>query len=151
MKSFINGNRLPNLNYIPMKRVVIIDDDDIFLFLCSKALENVGFTEEIKKFTDGKNGLQYLLKENEEEHFPTLLMIDINMPLVSGWEIVETLETKKPALAEKCKIYILSSSIDVRDKERALAYKTVAGFIIKPVSEGYFLEMARDDFGLSHE
>lgn len=135
-----------------MKRVVIIDDDDIFLFLCSKALENVGFTEEIKKFTDGKKGLQYLLKELAgEEHFPTLLMIDINMPLVSGWEIVEALETKKPALTEKCKIFILSSSIDTRDKERALAYKTVAGFIIKPVSESYFLEMARETFGLSHE
>lgn len=132
-----------------MKRVVIIDDDDIFLFLCTKALQNVGHTEDVKKFTNSQKGLEYLLNDISEADFPTLLMIDINMPLVNGWEIIETLEKKKPKLIQRCKIFILSSSIDTRDKEKALSYKTVEGFIIKPVSETYLREIAQTSFGLS--
>lgn len=130
-----------------MKRVVIIDDDDIFLFLCSKALQNVGHTEEIKKFTNSQQGLQYLL-ESSDVTYPTMLMIDINMPLVNGWEIVETLERKKPDIFNHCKIFILSSSIDTRDKEKAMSYRNVAGFIIKPVSEAYLTNLAKEQYGL---
>jgi len=74
-------------------------------------------------------------------------MVDINMPMTSGWEIVETLEKEKWELAKECKTFILSSSIDVMDKEKALSYKSVAGFIIKPLSESHLRQIALEHFG----
>lgn len=132
-----------------MNRVVVIDDDDIFLFLCSKAFENLGFTKDLKKFTDSKKGLAYLLDEVSDDEYPTMLMVDINMPVVDGWEIIEALEKKNPQQLKKCKTFILSSSIDVKDKEKALSYSSVSGFIIKPLSETHLKNIAKEYFGLT--
>ncbi len=130
-----------------MQRVVIIDDDDIFLFLSSKALENIGLTEEIKSFTDSKTGLEYLENLTDSKSYPTIMMVDINMPRLDGWAIVEGLEKGNPKLAESCKIFILSSSVDVKDKQKALSYRSVSGFIIKPLSEEHLTEIAKEHFG----
>jgi CheY-like chemotaxis protein len=132
-----------------MKRVVIIDDDEIFLFLCSKALENIGLTEEIKKFTNSQQGLDYLTSAIPEVSVPTILMVDINMPLLDGWEIIEGLEKASPSYLRNCKVFILSSSVDVKDKERALSYQSVTGFIIKPLSEANLRSIAKEHFGVS--
>jgi CheY-like chemotaxis protein len=130
-----------------MKRVVIIDDDEIFQFLCSKALENIGLTEEIKQFTNSQKGLHYLTQQVKEESYPTMLMVDINMPLLDGWEIIEGIENAGSSFIKNCKVFILSSSVDVKDKEKALSYKSVTGFIIKPLSELNLRTIAKDHFG----
>ncbi|WP_416864180.1 MAG: response regulator [Imperialibacter sp.] len=131
-----------------MKRVVIIDDDEIFQFLCSKALENIGCTDEIKQFTNSQKGLDYLTKQLTEESYPTMLMVDINMPLLDGWEIIEGIEKAGSSFIKNCKVFILSSSVDVKDKEKALSYKSVTGFIIKPLSESNLRNIAKEHFGL---
>jgi CheY-like chemotaxis protein len=132
-----------------MKRVVIIDDDEIFQFLCSKALENIGLTEEIEQFTNSQKGLDYLTKQVTEESYPTMLMVDINMPLLDGWEIIEGIENAGSGFIKNCKVFILSSSVDIKDKEKALSYKSVSGFIIKPLSESNLRSIAKEHFGLS--
>lgn len=131
-----------------MKSVVIIDDDEIFLFLSSKALENGGVTEEIRKFNESDEGLHFLLKVVSDDDYPTALLVDINMPLIDGWKIVETLERERWECAKNCKTFILSSSIDSKDKEKALSYKSVAGFVTKPLSESAVREIASQHFGI---
>lgn len=133
-----------------MKRVAIIDDDDIFIFLCSRALENLGFTEDINKFNDSKKGLEYLISlQADESTFPTMLLVDINMPALNGWDIVETLEKIDSEVVQKCKVFILSSSLDGRDKEKALNFKMVTDFLMKPVTEAQLRLIAAEHFGLS--
>lgn len=133
-----------------MKRVAIIDDDDIFIFLSTRALENIGFTEDINKFNDSKKGLEYLISlQADESTFPTMLLVDINMPALNGWDIVETLEKIDSEVVRKCKVFILSSSLDGRDKEKALNFKMVTDFLMKPVTEAQLRLIAAEHFGLS--
>lgn len=133
-----------------MKRVVLIDDDDIFIFLCTRALNNLGYIEDIKKFTDSKKGLDYLTSlQTDDDNFPTMLLVDINMPGLSGWDIVGSLEKLNSDAIRKCKVFILSSSLDGRDKEKALNFRLVTDFLMKPVTEAQLRLIAAEHFGLS--
>lgn len=133
-----------------MKRVAIIDDDDIFIFLCTRALDNLGYTEDIKKFTDSKKGLEYLTSLQEDEsNFPSMILVDINMPGLSGWDIVESLEKLNSEVVRKCKVFILSSSLDDKDRDKALNFDMVTDFIAKPLSEPQLRLIASEHFGLS--
>jgi CheY-like chemotaxis protein len=67
------------------------------------------------------------------EQKPTVLLLDINMPLMSGWEFLERFDNMKDEVKNLFRIYILSSSVDPRDKQRSYANKNVKAFLVKPL------------------
>lgn len=111
-------------------KVLIIDDDPIILVLHKSIAVRSGLCTEPLSFQTGKAALDYLCKENNAEE-KYLLLLDIHMPLMNGWEFLDTV--KSTTLWEQMKVILISSSIDARDHEKAKQYSQVIRYIEKPL------------------
>jgi CheY-like chemotaxis protein len=117
--------------------VCIIDDDLIYQFLVKEEIEYTNMVEKIMFFSNGDKALQFLkltLDNNDLASLPDIIFLDINMPVMDGWEFLEAYAILKPRLVKKITIYVVSSSTDNRDFDRANAINEVSDYIIKPVS-----------------
>ncbi|SMG12661.1 Response regulator receiver domain-containing protein [Marivirga sericea] len=112
------------------KNVCIVDDDDLFMILTIDIMKDENFAENIYDFDDGKKALSYL-KSTDEHNFPEVLFLDINMPMMDGWEFMDVL--KEDNLTGKMNIYITSSSIDPIDLKKAEENPFIRGFLTKPL------------------
>lgn len=81
------------------------------------------------------NGLDFL-RENASNlaNIPDVLLLDINMPVIDGWTFLDILMKEIPAVTEKMRIYIVSSSIDTRDLEKVKEYDIVKEYLVKPLN-----------------
>jgi CheY-like chemotaxis protein len=110
-------------------KYVAVDDDSFNNMLCTMIIEDTLGEVDITTFTKPEEGLAFI--ENVES--PTVLFLDINMPTLTGWEFLELFEKFSEKVKTYLSIYILSSSLDQRDKNKAKANKYVKGFISKPL------------------
>ena len=116
---------------------ILIDDDPMNNLICKLTIEMTLGQTEVKAFVNPENGLEYIQSEfsNPDSDESALLLLDINMPIMSGWEFLEMFDNLNFEVKERIKICILSSSIDERDKERSYANKNVLEFLIKPLTD----------------
>ncbi len=113
-----------------MLKVLIIDDDSIVLFIQEKMLKKYGVTDAPFSFQNASKAIAFLKIQKSEDVF--LILLDINMPGMNGWEFLEIIEEME--ISEKVFVYMVTSSIDNYDKEKAKNYKNVISFIEKPIS-----------------
>ena len=107
----------------------IIDDDKIFVYVLKKVMEkNIKF-KEIKEFRNGEEVLELITNDT---NLPTVILLDINMPIIDGWQFLD--EVEKLNHKNKINIFIMSSSIDQREIEKSKMYSTVRDFISKPIN-----------------
>lgn len=123
---------MTNINHI-----LLIDDDNIFNFINKKIIEMEKFEGKVLSYCDAQKALLYLkmICESGGIDFPDMIFLDINMPVMDGWEFLEEFDKFPLSIINKCRIYILTSSIDQNDIEKSKAYDTVKDFISKPLSE----------------
>ena len=117
--------------------VCIIDDDLIYQFLIKEEIEYTNMVSKIMFFNNGEKALQFIennLNKNEIDILPDIIFLDINMPVMDGWEFLEAYAKIKPKVEKKIVIYMVSSSTDIRDLDRAKSISEVSDYIIKPVS-----------------
>ncbi len=114
-------------------QLLVIDDDEINIFIIRKIVEKTGAAIEMVSKNNGQQAIDYLNKSIAEgKELPSLVLIDINMPVMNGWEFLEAyqeLNIDKPV-----NMYILSSSVYENDIEKTKTYPLVKGFISKPLS-----------------
>ncbi|WP_422083124.1 response regulator [Ulvibacterium sp.] len=118
-----------------IQRTCIIDDDPIFIYGTRRIMKEVNFCDNILVFNNGQDaieGLKELIAQGED--LPEVLFLDLNMPIMNGWEFLEDFEKIPNPNGKKVIIYIISSSIDPRDLERIRNYKMVNNYILKPLS-----------------
>ncbi|MBC3847289.1 response regulator [Winogradskyella echinorum] len=116
-----------------LKLTCIIDDDPIFVFTTKKLFDFNNYCESILIYHNGKEaleGLKPIIESNE--NVPELILLDLNMPIMDGWQFLD--EFSKLKCNKKIVLYIVSSSIDPVDIERAKTYREVSNYIIKPIT-----------------
>jgi len=114
---------------------IIIDDEPINNIICTKFLKKVCPEATIKTFTLPSEGLRYVIEESKNEAInKKILFLDINMPDINGWEVLDTFMTHPDFNKAKYTIYMLSSSIANEDKRKADTHALVSGFIEKPLT-----------------
>lgn len=123
--------------------LLVIDDDDINIFIIKKIVEKTGYDIDMVAKTNGQLAIDYISDTlaNNKEKFPNLVLIDINMPVMNGWEFVEAYTTIENT--PDADLYILSSSVYENDIEKTKNYPNVNGFISKPLSIERLIELLK--------
>nr|WP_315147125.1 response regulator [uncultured Flavobacterium sp.] len=121
------------------KTVLVIDDDLITMYLNKIVLASASFCDKIVEAFNGEEALSYF--ENIEkgdipmDNLPEVILLDLNMPVMDGWEFFENFVQKFPEFAKKTNIFVLSSTTSPKDQERALKDPNIAAFLAKPLDE----------------
>ena len=116
-------------------RFIIVDNDPVNNLLCSLAIKDAAVNADILAFTSSFKAFEYISAYNENTNSMNILLLDINMPIWSGWDFADHFEKLDEKIKKRFKIYMLSSSIDNDDKLRALENKNVVDYIEKPLTE----------------
>ncbi len=114
----------------------IIDDDPIFVFGAQRLMKMANFCKGFLIFHDGQKALDHLLpvlNGTLKSAIPEVILLDINMPVLDGWQFLDAIT--EVDVIKKITIFIVTSSVDPRDREKAASYKNVKNFVIKPISE----------------
>ncbi|MCM4173761.1 response regulator [Arenibacter sp. TNZ] len=115
--------------------VCIVDDDDIYQFTVIKTLKALKLTDRIMVFSDGEEALDFMLDHlNEDDVLPDVIFLDIDMPVMDGFQFMEEYIKLKPSLGKKIIIYMVSSSVDPADIERANKIGEITDYIVKPIT-----------------
>lgn len=117
-----------------IEHVCIIDDDEIYIFLIKKSLAALDIDSSINSYGNGLDALKGITSLiDQQQPIPEIIFLDINMPVMDGWEFLNAFKEIQAKLPNQIPIYIISSSIAAEDKEKAKRFPEIAGYLSKPV------------------
>ena len=125
-----------------IKTLAIIDDDEIYIFLTKKVVEQTHLVDQIKVFENGRDAINYL-KENLEnpDLLPEIILLDLSLPVMDGWQFLNEYALLKPKITKPININIVSSSISPEELNKVKSIIEVSEFIIKPITKEKFIEI----------
>ena len=115
-------------------KTFIIDDDNIMHFLTKHLLQAAGYPGKLTSFLSAEEALEVLLRDMPA-NVPQVILLDLNMPGMNGWEFLDALTPYSGQLRGLCQIYILTSSVDLSDLAKSEMYDLVCGFMNKPIDQ----------------
>ena len=125
-----------------IRKYIIVDDDPINNIICKMMMESTLGGLEVKTFEVPEEGLAFIQTECINSLEPIILFLDINMPTLTGWEFMEQYEKFTEEIKSQIRIYIVSSSLDPYDIDKAERNKYIKGFISKPLKREMILSIA---------
>jgi len=120
-----------------MKKIIwVIDDDIIYQIIINKLIQKSGVFSTHSSFLNGKEAIITLNNtlEKDDNSLPDIILLDINMPVMDGWEFMEEIKRIKSKINKHIQIYIVSSSIAVEDRNKSKTYTDIMGYIPKPIT-----------------
>lgn len=118
-----------------MSKVFIIDDDSIHQRIAQIMIEKHQLFDEYTSFTEAEKAVAFLKeKKNSPQELPDVILLDLNMPVIDGWDFLDLYQDFRNELSKAIRIFIVTSSVDEKDILRAKEYAFVTGFISKPLS-----------------
>lgn len=117
------------------KNIWVIDDDPIYQIIINKIIKKSHAFYNSSSFINGKEALIALKNSmNDNESLPDIILLDINMPVMDGWEFMDEMKLIKSVINKKIITYIVSSSIATEDKDKSKTFNDIVGYISKPVT-----------------
>ncbi len=132
-----------NLANLKPAQIMLVEDSEGDVYIFKRAIADAKILNEIMAFKDGKEALEYLQKEDSE--LPGIVFLDINMPMVSGFEVLK--ELKSDPRLKKIPVVILTISQEEEDIIRSYDYGAVS-FITKTVRPENLLDIVSASPGL---
>ncbi|TAG31810.1 MAG: response regulator [Sphingobacteriia bacterium] len=134
-----------------INKILCVDDDSISLTISKLLLKRNGFADEVITAVDGSDAIDYFKElfassTNPIDDAPTLILLDINMPVMNGWDFLEAYIPEFASKLPNTRVIILSSTIDPEDFSRAKKFPVVAQFVSKPLSVENLAELKENDF-----
>lgn len=124
-------------------RVFIIDDDPIHQRITQIMITKHELFDEYTSYTEAQKALDFLTANYANlETLPDVILLDLNMPEVDGWDFLDVFEVFKNKLKKDIRVFIVSSSVDEKDMLRSKTFASVRGFISKPLSPDIIREIA---------
>jgi CheY-like chemotaxis protein len=122
------------------KQVMLIDDDSLDNFIHQKIIEASFFSEKIFVNTGSKSALEFLsnlevLGSQSISIFPEVIFVDLNMPIIDGFQFLENFKTTLPEKFNATKLILLTASISTSDKPKAASISKEIKFIHKPLTQ----------------
>ncbi len=116
--------------------ILLVDDDEINNFISIKLIKKALLNTDIMACLHGKYAIDLLqdIQKNDPSKLPDYILLDINMPIMNGWEFLDEYTRLNIDPLGKCKVYIISSSVFSNDINKARSYPVVKDFISKPLN-----------------
>lgn len=118
-----------------MSKVFVIDDDPIHQRIAQIMIAKHKLFDDYNSYTEAELALDYL-RDNvtNKSGLPDVILLDLNMPVIDGWDFLEAFQKFHAALSKEIRIFIVTSSVDEKDRLRSQTFSFVKGFISKPLS-----------------
>ena len=118
-----------------MKTFLLIEDDDIFNFIHNQVILQASPDAKISIYKYAQHALDYL--KEYHPNFPDFIFLDLNMPEMNGFDFIDSLIAHFGEGCISSQLYLVSSTLDHRDKDRAKSYNCVKGLIDKPLTTSF--------------
>ncbi|MFM7195666.1 MAG: response regulator [Bacteroidota bacterium] len=126
-----------------MNRYLLIDDEEVFNFIHAQIITMADPDASISEIRSSKEALNFLRKNaSDPSALPDVILLDINMPEINGFELLEELTPIYPTMARKPLFYMVTSSLFESDRNRAESFGMLTGFKEKPITAADIREMA---------
>jgi CheY-like chemotaxis protein len=119
----------------------IVDDDSIYVYGLKKLIGITRVDTLLSHFINGLEAVNALKSIKEDHLLPDIILLDINMPVMDGWEFMNEFAKLKPQMRKNITVYIMSSSLDLNDLLRAKNISEITDYIFKPVRVNHLKEI----------
>jgi len=118
-----------------VQQIVLVDDNSIFCFIFQKLVEKYNNNQiKVIVFDNGQSALDFFLEnKNESQSLPKLVFVDINMPIMNGWQLLDALEANNHPVLSRAPFFIVSSSDNDIDINKSKEYSFVKDYLNKPI------------------
>jgi CheY-like chemotaxis protein len=128
------------------KTIWVVDDDPIYQIIVNKIIKKSELFVSVSSFKNGKDAIDALKNALEKkEILPNIILLDINMPIMDGWEFMEEMVVLKSQIIKPIQIYIVSSSIALEDKNKAKKYSEIIAYLSKPIDPNDLILIAANN------
>lgn len=128
-----------------MCSLFVLEDDLVQQYILKANLARYNVFEDITYYENGSPLIDYLhANKTNPECLPDMMFVDLEMPGINGWRVLDELDKLNNSLCKQVIVYIITTSISLKDRMRALKYDFVREFISKPVTKQTYMEISRD-------
>ncbi len=128
-------------------KIAVVDDDQIYQFILQRTLAKIQTETKVINLSNCQEMFNFLKRNaDNEDLLPDIILLDLNTPFMHGWEFLDAYDSIKNSLVKYVAIYLISSSVNPFDKEKAAGEPNLSGFFSKPIEPEQLQEIVQEAF-----